>query len=132
MQFLFLKKLPSLGQISLYSIDSHFSPDQSQLWKVDGSNLKNKAAVWISSDEYNIKPSKSKLVYIENNSTGKVMGVFHDGKVIEEDFVEGKPRQLWRKGEPDDNGYFTLKTPGSKKVLTAVSASELHIKGDLS
>ena len=61
------------------------------------------------------------------------MGATHDGKVVEEDFVEGKPGQLWRKGEPNDDGYFTLKTSESKskKVLTAVSASELEIKGDL-
>ena len=52
-----------------------------------------------------------------------------DGKVIQEVFVEGKAEQLWKKGEPDDEGYFTLQNSGEPKVLTAISGRSLEIKG---
>ena len=50
--------------------------------------------------------------------------------VILEDFEEGKAEQLWKKGEPDAEGYFTLQNSGEPKVLTAVSESSLEIKGE--
>ena len=43
--------------------------------------------------------------------------------------VEGKAEQLWKKGEPDDEGYFTLQNSGEPKFLTAFSGRSLEIKG---
>ena len=58
------------------------------------------------------------------------MGSTSDGKVIEEvKVVEGKADQLWKKGEPDAEGYFTFQNSGEPKVLTAISESSLEIKG---
>ena len=58
------------------------------------------------------------------------MGSTSDGKVIEEvKVVEVKAEQLWKKGEPDAEGYFTLQNIGEPKVLTAISESSLEIKG---
>ena len=54
-----------------------------------------------------------------------------DGKVIYEDFEDGKPEQLWKKGKPDVEDYFTLENSGVSKVLTAISESSLEIKGNL-
>ena len=57
------------------------------------------------------------------------MGAETHGEVILEDFEEGNDRQLWKKGEPDAEGYFTLQNSGEPKVLTAISESSLEIKG---
>ena len=44
---------------------------------------------------------------------------------------EGKAHQLWKKGELDAEDYFTLQNYGVPKVLTAISATELEIKGKI-
>ena len=40
-----------------------------------------------------------------------------------EDFEEGKASQLWKKGELDAEGYFTLENSEVSMVLTAISGS---------
>ena len=92
--------------------------------------LKNKAGVWKSVDLWNFKTKDDGLVYIENTSKTKVLEATSDGKVIQEVFEEGKAEQLWKKGKPDTEDYFTLEShsevPG---VITAISKSGLEIKG---
>ena len=75
------------------------------------------------------KPKDDDLIYIENTSKAKDLGATSDGKVILEDFEEGKAHQLWRKGELDAEDYFTLENYGVPKVLTVISESSLEIKG---
>ena len=60
----------------------------------------------------------------------KVLGAKSDGKVIQEDFVEGKKYQHWSQVNFDAQGYFTFKTVGVSKVLTAISEKDLEIKGN--
>ena len=62
-------------------------------------------------------------------SKTKVLSAKSHGEVILEDFEGGKAEQLWKKGEPDAEGYFTLQNSGEPKVLTAISESSLEIKG---
>ena len=45
--------------------------------------------------------------------------------------LQNDARQMWKKGETNDEGYFTLINPRSKKVLTAISAQSLGIGGML-
>ena len=71
------------------------------------------------------------LIHVESTSKTKVLGATSDGKVIPEDFEEGKPHQLWKKGELDAKDYFTLQNSGVPKVLTAMSESSLEIKGNI-
>ena len=91
--------------------------------------LKDKAGLWKSVDLWLFKPKNDDLISIENTSKGKVLGATSDGKVIQEFLVEDKAYQLWKKGEPDAEGYFTLQNSGEPKVLTAISESSLEIKG---
>ena len=71
-------------------------------------------------------------VYIEIVSDGNnVLGIKGD-KVIPEVKDPVKTGQLWIKGEEKTGGYFTLKNFASSKVLTAISASGLKIKGNTS
>ena len=56
------------------------------------------------------------------------MATASDGQVILEDFEEDKAEQLWKKGKPDAEGYFTLENYGVSMVITAISESGLEIK----
>ena len=77
------------------------------------------------------KPRDDGLIYIENTSKTKFLQAKSDGNVIYEDFEDGKPEQLWKKGKPDVEGYLTLENSGVSKVLTAISESGLEVKGNI-
>ena len=93
--------------------------------------LKNKAEIWKSVDSWVIKAKHGYLVYIENNNTTKVLEAKSDGKVIQKVFVRGKADQLWIKGKPDAQGFFTLENSVVSMVLTAISEKGLEIKGNI-
>ena len=129
--------------------------DNTQKWKLNNKKLENKAGVSKSDDLWifktkdggmisieNQNPSKAKVLGATSNGKGKVikvLGATSNGKgkvkVIPEVLDEGKADQLWKKGELDAEGYFTLqnsgetKVPGEPKVLTAVFGGGLEIKG---
>ena len=71
------------------------------------------------------------MICIKNISKRKVLGTKSDGEVILEVFQEDKAEQLWKKGEPNAEGYFTLQNSKKPKVLTASSASGLEIQGSI-
>merc|ERR1712110_910850 len=89
----------------------------SKLWKLDGDKLQNKAfphtllrqgmTMWDCFDKWNFK-TKDDLIYIENSSERKVLEALRHGDVILKNFEEDKAEQLWKKGEPNAEGYFTL------------------------
>ena len=95
---------------------------------MDGNTLTNKANLWTSDDEWNIR-TRDKFVHIENISKNKVLGISHDGSIAEEDFVENEPGQLWKRGKPNADGYFILEHSDTPKVMTGISPSRLEVKG---
>ena len=123
---------------------THFS-DLSHRWKLDNKILKNKDGIWKSFEKWNFTPKNdSNLIYIENISEGKVLGVTNDNKIILEEYEQDKPGQLWKK-EAELDGYFTLtnsevaivcnREDNDKevckemaRVITAISSSGLEIK----
>ena len=50
--------------------------------------------------------------------------------VIEDDFAENDLRQVWIRGKPDENGYFKISNPDSKKFLTGPYENGLTIEGE--
>ena len=90
--------------------------------------LKNKANIWTSSANWTFT-SKDEFIFIENISLKKTLATTIDGKVIQEDFEANKSEQLWKKGELDTEGYFTLENSNVTKILT-VTESVLEIKGN--
>ena len=60
-----------------------------------------------------------------------VWGITNDSKVILENFEEDKDGQLWKKGEPNAEGYFTLENYKVSKFVTAVSSTSLELKGKI-
>ena len=83
----------------------------------------------MSDEEWNFK-AKDDLIYIENISRSKVLGTTKDGEVILEDFKENKAEQLWKKGHiQNKDGFYILENSKVPKVITAISSSNLEIKG---
>ena len=85
----------------------------------------------MSDEEWNFK-AKDDLIYIENLSRTKVLGTTNDGEVILEDFKEDKSEQLWKKGvirNDGFDGFYSLENSKVPKSITAVSSSNLEIKG---
>ena len=102
----------------------------SQLWKLDNNILKNYYGHHKSDIEWNFK-TKDDLIYIENTSKAKVLGITDDDKVILEDFEENKTEQLWKKGVANLDGYFILENSKVPKVLTTgIFIEDLEIKGN--
>ena len=60
-----------------------------------------------------------------------VWGITNDSKVILENFEEDKDEQLWKKGEPNAEGYFTLENYKVSKFITASSSTSLELKGNV-
>ena len=92
--------------------------------------LKNKEGIWKSNDSWVFKPKDDDLIYIENTSKMKVLETFVN-EVILADFQEDKAEQLWKKGKPDAEGFFTLENSEMPKFITAISESGLEIKGNI-
>ena len=85
-----------------------------------------------STPAWNFK-TKDDSIYIENYLQTKVLEVTSNGKVFLKDLEEGKAEQLWKKGEPNAEGYFTLENSKLPKVMTAVYSAHrkiLEIRGN--
>ena len=66
----------------------------------------------------------------ENINKTNVWGTTSNSKVIPENFQGNKAGQLWKKGGPNNKGYFTLENDRVSKFLTAVSSTSLELKGN--
>ena len=93
--------------------------------------LQNKEGLWMSDEEWQFQ-AKDHLIYILNISKTKALRATNDGEVILEDFKKDKDKQLWKKGESNVDGYFTLENFKLPKVMTAISSSRLEIQGNTS
>ena len=104
-----------------------------QRWKIVENLLIDKAGLWNSVDSWTFITEDDDEICIQNTSNTMVLGATSENKVIQESLVEDKDAQLWRKGVPDSEGYFTLQNSEGLtiKVLTAISDSSLEIKGNI-
>ena len=87
----------------------------------------NKADVWQSNDKWELKTDDS-TYYIMNVSENKVLCA-ENGQVSLEALGLHDERQMWEKGDTNDEGYFTLTNPDTEKVLTATYLNGLAIEG---
>ena len=84
----------------------------------------------MSNDAWNFT-TKDDLIHIENVNKEKILGATNEGKVILGALEEDRADQLWKKGEPDNEGYFSLENSQVPKVMTAISSNSLEIKGNI-
>ena len=106
-----------------------------QRWKLDDDKLLiNKAEFW-ESDKWTFKTRNDVSINIVNTRQTKGLRATSNGSVIEEFFIRDHHRQLWKKGKPDAQDYFTLESSvkfGVPKVLTAISKTGLEVQGNIS
>ena len=101
------------------------------MWKLDSNLLISKAKLWTSKDDWDLIVDETS-VCIQNKTTEKVLTITDSGgEVTEDTMVPFKSSQMWAKGEPNKDGYFTLTNIDSGKVLTTNSASSLTIEGKI-
>ena len=94
---------------------------------MNGSKLINKEGLWTSDDDWEVLEKEDTKIYIANISNHKVLSAKHNSvkeKVIEQDNLG----QMWKKGVPNNEGYFTLTNVTSSKVLTASPAKKLEVR----
>ena len=108
-----------------------FNPfSDEQLWKLDGKMLENKKGLWKSGVKQKWRFTfEGDLIRIENIWKKKVFGTTNDISVKLENIEDNKDGQLWKKGEPDKKGYFSLKNNKVPKFLTFVSS--LTVEGNI-
>ena len=87
--------------------------------------LQNKDGLWKSYDLWKFS-SNADLIYIQNINKSKVLSTTNDNKVILYNFEQGNAVQVWKKGEPNAEGYFTLENYKAK-FLTAASTNNLEV-----
>ena len=108
-----------------------YLPIGNQLWKLYGNLLINKAKLWTSKNNWDLIGDETS-VCIANKATKNVLTISDPGAEVTEDtMVPFKSSQMWAKGEANKDGYFTLTSIDSGKVLTANSALSLTIEGML-
>ena len=83
----------------------------------------------MSDEKWNFK-AKDDLIYIKNISKTKTLQTQPLGVYLR-DFEEDEAEQLWKKGEPNGEGYFILENSSVPKVLTASSSRHLEIQGNI-
>ena len=74
------------------------------------------------------------MIYIENISKNKVLETTNylgGHLVILQDFEKDKAEQLWKKGEPNDDGYSIFENSKVPKIMTAISSSTLRVIGNI-
>ena len=97
-----------------------------QLWTMIGSKLINKEGLWTSNDDWEVLEKEDTKICIVN-SKHQALSAKHNSvkeRVLEQDNLG----QLWKKGVPNSEGYFTLTSVTSPKVLTASPAKKLEVR----
>ena len=101
--------------------------DPSQFWNVNATgNLANKETLELLTDSYekaiNISDFKfNQDGFIENNQTNYVLEATYADKVIVTRKDKNNPRQLWKKGCPNFEGYFMIEHSESQMLLTVTT-----------
>ena len=86
--------------------------------------MKNKKDAWKSKEPLILKDTR---IYYGNITNNMVLVAKDINNVMEEAFDKNAPGQVWKKGNVNSFGYFTLKNTLSNKVLTAVSEDNLAV-----
>ena len=91
---------------------------------MEGTKLTN---FWKPNEKWKLKPDGN-FVYVEKILDKKVLGITDGNNRVEEVFPQNTAKQLWKKGEVNDEGYFILTNLSSKQILTANSLGDFEIK----
>ena len=91
--------------------------------------MTNQAGIWQSEHPWNFTEI-GQNVSIENPSTKETLFVLENTTVDEILLAKDNSNRTWTKGVPNQEGYFTLRDPNTKMVLTAINSTSLKITGN--
>ena len=80
-------------------------------WQPDGN--------WIFTNATEKNLQNEKWIRIKNKVDNKTLVGFGSKAIANETFVEGRHIQLWKRGQPNKKGYYSLQNSESLKFLTA-------------
>ena len=89
-------------------------------WQPDG--------IWIFTNASEKNMQSENWIRIKNKVDNKTLVGFGSKAIANETFVEGRHIQLWKRGQPDNEGYYTLQNSESQKFITADTYS-LELRG---
>ena len=87
--------------------------------------MKSKVPTWNSNDKWIFNDNDGTI----ENTSKKRLSITADDMTIEEIPSLDNTKQNWKKGDVDNEGYFTLMNESSEKYLTAVSTNDLETCG---
>ena len=87
-------------------------------WQPDGN--------WIFTNATEKNWQNEKLIRIKNKVDNKTLVGFGSKAIANETFVEGRHIQLWKRGQPDNEGYYTLQNSESQKFMTAAWTADTY------
>ena len=91
--------------------------------------MKSKSGIiWKPDEQWTFVPEESSSKGYIANTKDTTLGISGDS-VIEVTSYQNDTTQIWKKGEPDEKGYFTLTSVKTQKVLTAISDEIIEIRG---
>ena len=103
-----------------------------QLWKFEDEVLKSKSGtIWKPEEQWTFVTAEKDgcTGYIANSQNPDIgLGLSGDS-VIEVTSYQNDTTQIWKKGEPDRKGYYTLTSVTTQKVLTAISDETIEVRG---
>ena len=102
-------------------------------WKLNGTTLMDKLGIWKSTFNWEL-PSQNSSGIIRNIDTNMVLVVINDSKDNQTKVVEklledsNANNTIWKMGEVDNKGYFTIINLAYEKVLIPVGANNLTME----
>ena len=102
------------------------------MWKFENEVLKSKSGInWKPDEQWTFVPEESSSKGYIANTKDTALGISGTSgdSVIEVTSYQNDPLLIWKKGEPDEKGYFTLTSVKTQKVLTAISDEIIEIRG---
>ena len=92
--------------------------------------MTNQAGIWQSQHPWNFTEIGQNVI-IENPSTKETLYVIENTTNVTEILLaKDNSNRTWTKGVPNQEGYFTLRDPNNKMVLTAINSTSLEITGN--
>ena len=88
--------------------------------------MTNQAGIWQSKHPWNFTEI-GQNVSIENSSANETLFVLENSTDVTETLLA---KDMWTKGVPNQESYFTLADPETKKVLTAINSTSLEMTGN--
>ena len=102
----------------------------------ENGTLKNKGSTawqpygnWIFTNATEKNRQNEKWIRIKNKVDNKTLVGFGSKAIANETFVKDRHVQLWKRGQSNKEGYYSLKNSESQKFITSNSTDSFWLEG---